>query len=110
MIAGQRLDRARAGRDETAAAAASAALAQAQHAADALAQRLIAQEQQLAADHVRLTEQALDQASRVFDAGLAASSALFGFPGADRRDPLPTRQTARLLPPGAARPLIWLRL
>ena len=62
-------------------------LTEARRRADALAERLLRQEQQLAAEHVRLAEQVLEQAGRVLDAGLAASSALIGFPRINRPDP-----------------------
>jgi hypothetical protein len=56
------------------------------HRADA-AEWVADQEQQLAEDHLRLAEEVLDQVGRVFDAGLAATTAVFGFPFTDRRDP-----------------------
>jgi hypothetical protein len=86
MIAGRRLTRARAGRDETAVAAAAVELQQARHRADVLSQCLAAAGQQQAEDLVHLAEEVLDQAGRVFDAGLAATGDLLGFPPADRRD------------------------
>lgn len=86
-LAEQQLAAARADRDDAAVAAATANLAQARAHLDALADRVDRQHQQLAEDHIRLAEEVLDQAGRVFDAGLAATNTLFGFPHTDRRSP-----------------------
>jgi hypothetical protein len=84
--ADQRLNRARADRDDTAVAAATAELGQARRRADILAQRLAGHAQQAADDFVKHADEVLEQAIRVFDTGLAATSDLLGFMPPNRGD------------------------
>jgi hypothetical protein len=67
-------------------AAAAGAVEYARWTAEDLTTRLAAQQGQMAEDRMRTIEDVVAQAGRVFEAGLAATDALFGIPRPDRRD------------------------
>ena len=82
----RRLAQAHADGDLAAVAAAAGAVEDARRAARVLTTGLAAQQRQMAEDRMRTIEEVVAQAGRVFDAGLAATDALFGIPRPDRRD------------------------